>query len=604
MKDEKIKKLRALMKKHKIDAYLLPGTDPHQDEYVPEFWNRIKFMSGFDGSCGNIAVTANKAMVWTDARHEIQIKQQLEATPFDGQVKEPQYILDFYTELNWIISQFSDKKRIVIGIDPLLININQSDSIKDILKHHKKTSIKYIEDNLIDAVWENQPSLPNTPVVIRDDKIENTPAYKKIETVQHLMKEQHIDMHVISNLESIARLLNVRASDIEFTPLAISYLIIEQDKVFWFIDEKRLPTGYHSKLPEIIKILPYKDFTKTLKKISKNKSILLDPSEISQCVFNNIDKTAKIKRGPSLIISIKAIKNNFEIKKMIEANIRDCVSIARTIYWLKKEVSNGKITEWDVGEKLLEFRKEHKDFLDLSFPTIVSYNSNGPIIHYFPKKESSLTIKPYGLTVIDAGGQYLGATTDMTRTISFGTATNEMKEDYTRVLKGHVNIARLKFPYGTRGYHLDALARQFLWEQGLVYRHGTGHGVGYCTCVHETSNVGIGPLKASVLEEGMTLTNEPGYYKEGEYGIRIENTVAVERDNELTSRNGKDTFLKLQQLTFCPYEKELIVLDMLSKDEIQWINGYHKFVMDNLKPQIKDQELLDWLEDACAPLTN
>ena len=604
MKNEKIKKLRALMKKHKIDAYLLPGTDPHQDEYVPEFWNRIKFISGFDGACGNITVTADKAMVWTDARHEIQVRQQVAGSPFEGFVKDPQHISDFYPELNWIREQLPDKKNIAIGVDPLLINLNQVESIKETLKHHKKISIKYIEENLIDAVWDNQPSLPNSPVVIRDEKTENTPAYKKIKTVQTAMKEQNIDTHVISNLESIARLLNIRGSDVEFTPLAISYLILEQDKALWFIDENRLPVGYKSKLPESVKILPYKDFIKTLKKISKNKRILLDPCEISQCVFNNINKKAKIRRDTSLINPIKAVKNKFELKKMFEATIRDCLCLVKTIYWLKTEIKKGKVTEWDVCEKLLGFRKENKDFMDLSFPTIVSYNSNGPIIHYFTTKDSALTIKPHGLTLIDAGAQYPCATTDMTRTISCGTVTDKMKENYTRVLKGHVNIARLKFPYGTRGYNLDALARQFLWETGLVYRHGTGHGVGYGTCVHETANVGIGPLKSSILEEGMTLTNEPGFYKEDEYGIRIENTIAVEKDDELTNINGKDIFLKFQQFTLCPYEKELIVLEMLNRDEIKWINEYHKSVMDNLKPQIKDYDLLNWLEQACAPMNS
>ncbi|MCX6113554.1 MAG: aminopeptidase family protein P [Proteobacteria bacterium] len=602
MRDEKIKKLRALMKKHKIDAYLIPATDQHQNEYLPEFWNEVKFLSDFKGEDANITVTMDKAVLWTDARFEIYVKQQLKDSPFEGRVKEIAHRFDLYLELTWMMEQIRNSSIMTIGLDPKLINISQNELLKDILKSYKKVSIKYIEENLVDGIRQKQTSLPDTPVVIRDEKYEDTSASKKIETVQKFMKEQNIDLHVVSNLESIARLLNIRAMDIKFTPLAISYLILTHDAVLWFINEKRLPSGYKSRLPQTLQIFPYKDFIKTLKKVSKNKKVLLDPNEISQWIFNNIDSTAKIKKGTSLILPIKAIKNKFEIEKMFDAHVRDGVSVVKAIYWLKKEINNRKITEWEVCEKLLEFKKEYKDFLDLSFASIVSYNSNAASIHYTPSKNSSDTIKPEGLILIDVGGQYLGSTTDMTRTITVGKCSEEMKKNYTRVLKGHVDLAMAIFLSGSRGYHVDILARQHLWEQGYDYKHGTGHGIGYCSCVHETTNASVGPLKTGILEEGMTLTNEPGYYKEGEYGIRIENAMAVEKDTKFTRTSTKDVFLKFKQLTMCPYEKELIDLDMMSKDEIKWIDEYHKSVFRNIKQYIKDAELLTWLEAACAPL--
>jgi len=605
MINERIKKLRDLMKRQGIDAYVLPGADPHQDSsYFPEHWQRRMFLSGFTGSSGQIVVTMDKAMLWTDGRYEIQVRQELKGSPFESCVKE-QHTADLSMEIDWAINELLPKNGGIIGIDPQLININQAESLKESLKHHHSISLKYTETNLVDSIWDDQPSLPNTPVVLRDEKYENVTASQKIQALQKILIEKEVDMHIVSNLESIARMLNVRATDIEYTPLAISYLIVEKDRTFWFIDEKRLPEGYKSKMPSNTTILPYLDFNKKLRELSKNKNVLIDPSEISQSVLNNIDPSADVKKEVSPINSFKAIKNKFEINNMFEAHTQDGVSMVKTIYWLKKEIKKNNITEWEVTEKIYEFKKEQKDFLDISFFPVVAYNSNGAIIHYMPKKKDACSlIKPEGTVLLDVGGQYLGSTTDMTRTITVGKASKEIKENYTRVLKGHVNLGRIKFPQGTRAYQLDALARQFLWMEGLEYQHGTGHGIGYCTCVHETTNVGVSPLKNVILEEGMTFTNEPGYYKEGAYGIRIENVVAIEKDEELTQSSGKYTFLKLRPLTLCPYERELIVTSLLNPREINWINSYHKLVLKNLRTRIKDQELLDWLEDACAPLTD
>ncbi|MCX6113555.1 MAG: aminopeptidase family protein P, partial [Proteobacteria bacterium] len=600
MINQRVEELRSLMKKHGIDAYLLPGTDPHQcEQYLPEHWRRRAFISGFKGTYGNIGLTFNKAMLWTDGRYEIEARQKLTGTPFDTYIKE-QHDTNLSIEIKWFIDELLKGNGGIIGIDPQLITMKQADIIKDALKTHSDISLKYIEKNLVDEIWKDQPPLPNTSVIFRDKKHENTTASQKIERFRDVMVEKEVDMHIISNLESIARILNVRASDVQYTPLAISYLIIDRDKTFWFIDKNRLPSGYESQLPSSTTILPYKDFSRTLQEISKEKTILVDPGETSQMVLNNIASSANIKKEVSPTTEIKAIKNKFELDNMFEAHIQDGVSVIKTIHWLKTEIKKRDITEWNVVEKINEFKKEQKDFISLSFDPVVAYKSNAAIIHYMPHSDSSYaTMKPESIVLIDNGAHYLGGTTDMTRTIALGKVSQEIKENYTRILKGHLNIARIKFPYGTKADQLDTLARQFLWAEGLEYQHGTGHGIGYCTCVHETTNVGLSPLKHVILEEGMTFTDEPGYYKEGEYGIRIENVVAIEKDEELTKRNGKRDFLRLRQMTVCPYEKELIITDLLNAEEINWINNYHKFVLKNLRTRIKDQELLDWLENAC-----
>jgi Xaa-Pro aminopeptidase len=600
---ERLSLLRKNMKDNGISAYLLPGKDPHQSEYLPEHWKRRQFLSGFTGSFGNIAVTTDKAMLWTDGRYEIQAKQELERTPFEHQIKE-QHSVGLVAEINWLISELNKSGGGVIGIDPRLVNINQAETIKEELKHHHKISIKFIEQNLVDEIWTDQPSLPESPVIFRGSDYENVSADQKIKKLQEIIVEHEADMHVVSNLESIARLLNIRATDIEYNPLAISYLIVEKQKVLWFIDTKRLPKGYKSTLAKNTEVHPYSDFAAKLAELSKGKNVLVDPNEVSQWILENISSTADIKRESSPVTPMNAIKNKFELDRIFESLVLDGVSMVKTIHWLKTTVGKKDINECDVVNKNIEFRKEHKEFMELSFGTIVSYGPNGAVIHYNPKPETCIKIKPKGIVLIDTGGQYLGGTTDITRTIKVGEVNKEIIENYTRVLRGHINLSRIKFPLGTRAYQLDALARQFLWDAGLEYQHGTGHGVGYYTCVHETSNVGVSPLKPVILNEGMTFTNEPGYYKEGEYGIRIENMVAVEKDEELSKKSSKYTFLRLRQLTVCPYDRELISTEMLNPREINWINNYHKFVFKSLKPMINDEAILEWLEEACAPLSD
>ncbi len=584
--------LRELMSENKIDAYLTVSTDPHQSEYIPPFWLRNKFLTGFTGVYCRTVVTKKKAMLWTDGKEAIKVKKELKNSLFKYQVKTL-VTPDLNDEITWISKEL--KNGGTIGVDPRIMTIAQMESLKDLVAKQKNLSIKYVENNLIDEVWEERPSMPKSPVIIRNKKLEKTSVGKKLKTIAKELKKSACDLHIVSNLESIARSLNARATDVEYNPLVISYLVVGTKSSYWFIDKDRIAPEYKKLLPSNLKLLPYDSFAKELESLSVSKTVMIDKNEVSQWVLNHIHPSAKIRYQTSPITKMKAIKNSFEIKMMSNACLRDSLYLAEAIYWIKNEVKRRSVTECELIDKIKEFKNKDKNYLELSFEPIAAYNKNAAVIHYEPKLLASCsTIKNKGIVLIDCGAHFTDGTTDATRTFTVGKVKSKVKQDYTRVLKGHLALNMLKFPAGTKGYHVDALARQFLWEAGLNYSHGTGHGVGYVTSVHETAGFGITPLRPMSIDEGMVFSNEPGYYKEGHYGIRIENMVFVEKH--------KDKFLKLAQMTYCPYERELIDVKMLDRKELDWINKYHKIVLKKLKPMIKDRTMLDWLKKACAPI--
>lgn len=593
---ERLKELRALMKDHGINAYLLISTDPHQNEYLPPYWDRCRFISGFTGTYCRITVTDKDAMVWTDGKEELKVKKELKRTPYKYFVKDL-VTADLKAEIEWLAEKMP--RNGVLGLDPATVSVVQMDALKELL-NSKGIKIKYTDPNLVDLLWEKRPLLSQSPVVFRDRKFEPVSAVDKIKKIQKIIKEKGAEVHVISNLESIARLLNVRGDDIAHTPLVISYLIITLDRVLWFVNKKRIKDLEH--VTANITVFNYDEFTKELKNITEMRTVFVDPNEVSQLVMNNIAPSAKIIKDTSPMIAFKAIKTPKELKHMINANIKDSISLIKTIRWVKNNVGRRKVTEWDVSQKITEFKKEEKDFVDLSFESTVAYGKNAAIIHYSANETKSAVIKNKGMLLLDCGGNYLDGTSDITRTISVGKVTREMKESYTMVLKGHLSLENAKFPRGTRGYQLDTLARRPIWDKGLNYYHGTGHGIGYCTCVHETSGIGLSPLKTTIFDEGMTLTNEPGYYKEGHYGIRIENCIYVAKNSKLSRINGKNTVLEFKEMTMCPYETSLIEKSILNKQEIEWINEYHRLVFKTLKGRIKDKKILTWLKDACATI--
>ncbi len=596
MISERLKELRVVMKEHKVDAYLLFSTDPHQNEYLPQYWNRTLFLSGFTGDFCNIAVTHDEAMLWTDSRFDITVKKELKKTPYNHDIKQGSRAV-LGQEIDWLLERIP--KNGILGIDPQIITEPQLESLK---AKFKSNGIKvfYTEKNLVDLIWKGRPTLPQTPVIFRDKKYEPVSAVEKIKLLQKAMRQKGADVCIVSNLEFIARLLNVRGNDIQNNPLVISYLIVTMDHVLWFVNKKRIKDIEH--ITANITVFEYEEFAEQLKEITELRNVLVDPNECSQWVMNNIAASAKIIKDSSPLAAFIGIKTKAEIKHMLNACIKDSLSMINTIYWVKNNVYKKRITELDVSKKILEFKKQQKDFVGLSFENTIAYGKNAAIVHYSPTEKDNATIQNKGMLLIDSGGNYLDGTSDITRTISVGPVTKEMKKDYTTVLKGHLSLGHARFPKGTRGYHLDALARRPLWDSGVNYYHGTGHGVGYCTCVHETSGVGIGALKGIILDEGMTLTNEPGYYREGHYGIRIENCMYIAKNTALSKTNGKDPVLEFRDMTMCPYETVLIDRTMLTSEEINWVNGYHREVLKTLTPRIKDKKMLAWLKKACVTI--
>ncbi len=599
MNKESLLKLRILMEKNKIDAYLTVSTDPHQSEYVPVQWQRNKFLTGFTGIYCRTVVTKKKAILWTDGKEELKVKKELKGSPFKYFVKTL-VTPDLNEEIAWIANEL--KNGGIIGVDPKIMTVLQMEALKETVAKQKGLSIKYTEENLIDIIWKDREAFPSDPIIIRDKKLEDVSVKKKLKIVASELKKLSCDMHVVSNLESIARVLNARARDVEYNQSVISYLILGLKESYWFVDKKRISQKHLSLLPKNLKIFSYESFGERLKELSKNKTVLIDAGEASEWTLNCVHNSAKIKKQTSPLTKLKAIKTPFEIKMMSNACLRDSLYLAQAIHWIKNEVKKRPVSEVEMADKVAEFKSKDKDYLELSFETIVAYGKNAAIIHYEPKRiKMCSNIKNKGILLIDCGAHFNDGTTDSTRTISVGKCGKEEKQNYTRVLKGHLSLNMQKFPIGTRGYHLDAMARQYLWNQGLNYSHGTGHGVGYVTSVHETAGFGITPLRPMFVEEAMTFTNEPGYYKEGKYGIRIENMVYVAKDKKLSSKSKKP-FLKLEQMTYCPYELELIDKNMLSKEELIWINNYHKIVLHKLKKLSKDKVMIEWLKKACAPI--
>jgi Xaa-Pro aminopeptidase len=593
MIEKRLNNLRKLMRKEKIDFYFLPGKDPHRNSYIHESMNRKLFMSGYTGSNANIVISKNNACLWTDGRYELQVKKELKDTSYKYFVKSSTH-LPYIEEITWIIE--NSKKGDTIGIDANLININEAKLFENKVKEsNKNLKIVYQNKNLVDEIWEDRPNFPKSIAYFRDEKYENITAKEKIKNILKILKEKEQDFHLISNLESIARLLNVRGFDVKNNLLLTSYLLLGVKKSYWFIETKKLPKEYNANLPKNFEVLPYEEAEKNLKKLTKNVSILIDPNETSKAILDSVSKDAKIIYEESPLNDFKAIKNDFEINNFKIALKKDCVAFLKTIKWLKEELKKNSVSEYELACKVEEHKKEVDTFIVLSFETIIGYMQNAAIIHYKPNKKTCIDIKNEGIVLIDCGAHYHEGTTDMTRTIKLGEVSQEIKDDYTRVLKGHLALNSLAFPIGTSYGSLDAIARKNIWKNELDFKHGVGHGVGYVTSVHETSGVVMGQGVNKAVKEGITISNEPGIYKEGKHGIRIENIITPKKANT-------DGFLKFTPLTFFPYEKDLINKNLLSKEELEEINQYHAKILEELGPLIKDEELLLFLEELCSSI--
>ncbi|MBN1406472.1 MAG: aminopeptidase P family protein [Calditrichaceae bacterium] len=592
---ERLSALRNLMKKNKIEAYIIPSTDPHQSEYVPELWRRRPWISGFDGSAGDVIVTMDKAGLWTDSRYFLQAADQLKDSGIDlykiGVAGEPTMFEFLRDEL---------KKDQSVGMDPRLQTKKDADDLKNRLSNHK-IKLVHPDENLVDKLWKDKPGFPDAPIMAWDVKYAGETVESKLNRIREKMAIEGADVHVLTTLDAIAWTFNIRGTDVEYNPVVISYALITKEGAELFVSRKKVKKDVKKALKGLVKIYDYDNFTKRLQKNTGKKiKVWLDIDTVSAWVVSLIDKKSDLLFKKSPVTLFKACKNETEIAGFKACHVRDGVAMVKFLYWLDEAVPKGGVTEISASEKLMELRAADSLFKGLSFATISSYNEHGAIVHYESSPETDVELKPEGIYLIDSGGQYLDGTTDITRTVALGEPTDEQKDRFTRILKGHIALSMISFPQGTQGIQLDTLARKPLWDIGLNYGHGTGHGVGAFLNVHE------GPQGISYyrgigvpLELGMVCSNEPGFYKAGEYGMRIETMINVVKDEEKSSEDL--TFYKFETMTLCPIDTKLIDKALLTGEEIEFINIYHKRVYGELSPKLRGKAK-EWLAAATEPI--
>jgi len=591
---EKLAALHRLMKKHGIQAYLIPSSDPHQGEYVPEFWRRRAFLTGFTGSAGDALITMETAGLWTDSRYYLQAERELRGSGFSlfkwGTPGVPSW-------QEWAASNLKSEE--ALGLDPQLITHRDYANLEKALAR-KSIKLKTIPSNLVDAIWEGRPAAPGGTVTPLAKRYAGESVSSKFHRLRQKMAAEGAEAHILSQLDAIAWLFNVRGSDVPFNPVTIAYAIITRKQARLFVAREKATPKVKAALRRNAVIEEYEAFEAALRGLAAaRKRVWLDEASVSEWVVRNL-KGAEIILKPSPVALAKAVKNATEIKGSKEAHLRDGAAMAKFLCWLEKAVPEGGVTEITAARKLEEFRKGQAFFQGFSFQTISAYGKHGAIVHYAVSPESDLPLKPKGIYVVDSGSQYLDSTTDITRTICLGRPTVEQRDRFTRVLKGLIGLTRTAFPHGTSGPQLDVLARRTLWEKGLDYGHGTGHGVGAFLNVHEGPQ-GISPARGFGINlvPGMILSIEPGYYKEGEYGIRVENLALVVRDRGRSEETSP--FYTFETLTSCPIDIRLVDKSLLTEGEIGWLNAYHRRVWKEISPLLEHAEAA-WIRKATRPV--
>jgi len=590
--NERIAALRAKMKANKLDAYIIPSSDAHQSEYVNAHWKSREWISGFTGSAGLVVITPNHAGLWTDSRYFLQAVTELAGSEV---VLHKQGVPHAPEHNAWLRDNLP--KNGTIGLDGKLFSIGQVQRMRRVVNSQQ---IKVVtEYDLIDKVWADRPQLPLNPIFEHKVKFTGKNRTEKLTTIRAEMNLQEVAYHLVTTLDDIAWIFNIRCDDIEFNPLAIAYAVIGLEDAWLFINPAKVPDKLGAKFKqENITVHSYNYIGKFLLSLPKTKKILINPATLSICL-SDLLTSGQIKKGATISTRLKAIKNSTEIGHIRQAMAKDGVALLKMYRWLDQTLDNRTVSEFELAQKLANFRKAQGLYHGESFAAIVGYQGNGAIVHYRPMPDTSAQIKKEGILLLDSGGQYEDGTTDITRTFALGPVTEEQKRNNTLVLKGHIAIANMVFPKGTKGIQLDAFARQPLWQYRLNYGHGTGHGVGFFLNVHEppqgfSTTISRGN---TAFEPGMVTSNEPGFYKQGEYGIRIENLILCVADEA----NDFGTFYKFEDLTLFPIDKKLINKDLLSIQEIDWLNNYHQKVLTGLVPLVEGEDL-KWLEQACSRL--
>lgn len=587
---QRIENIRDLMKEKNIYAYIVPSSDYHQSEYVGDYFKSREFMSGFTGSAGTLIISMDEAGLWTDGRYFIQAENELKDSGIklfkmgeEGVPTIEEYLLEKLP------------KNSTLGFDGRVMSVKEGQSLANKLAF-KGINIEYKYD-LVNDIWKDRCSLPTEKAFLLGTEYSGESFSDKLSRIRAVMKEKKATTHILASLDDIAWLFNIRGRDVKSNPVVLSYAVISIDSVYLFIDKNKIGKDIRAELSkENVQIKGYEEVYEFIKNIDEDEVVLIDTSKVNYAIYNNIPSNVqKIEeRNPSILF--KSIKNEIELKNIRNSHIKDGVAFTKFMYWLKNNIGKIEITEISATQKLEEFRREQDKFIEPSFSTIAAYKDHAAMMHYSATEESNYKLEPRDLFLVDSGGQYFDGTTDITRTIALGPIPENVRKDFTNVVRGMIRLSKAKFLYGCRGYNLDILARGPLWEEGIDYKCGTGHGIGFVLNVHEGPNGFRWKVREDIddtciLEEGMVTTNEPGVYVENSHGIRIENEIVVRK----AEKNEYGQFMDFEVITFAPIDLDAIDESLILKDEKIYLNNYHKQVYDKISPYLNEEEK-QWLK--------
>lgn len=584
----RLAQVRALMKKLKVDAYIIFNTDPHLGEYIPGHWKIVQWLTGFTGSSAIVIIVKKFAGLWTDSRYFIQAEDQLSGSGFSLMKLN---VLSDPTWIGWLSAKM--KKGECIGVDGRIFSLGYLEKLRKTID--KKKIRLDINCDLITEIWTGRPPMPDSIAYDHNIVFCGKERREKIREVREEMNKKKIDLHLLTSPDDIMWLLNIRGNDLEYSPLILAFALITHNQIFLFTEGKKIPLKLASEFDKIdITILPYEEMSSILSRLKKGSSLLLTPETTNASLFKAITEKVEIVKDISIPTHLKAVKNNVEIDNIRKVLLKDGVALTKFLFWLETNIGRITISELSAAEKLLEFRLQQSNCIGASFSTITAYKEHGALAHYSPSTGSNSVLGTEGIFLIDSGGQYLDGTTDITRTVALGEPDPVQKTDFSLVLKGMIDLAMAKFPGGTKGFQLDLLSRKALWDNGLNYGHGTGHGVGFFLNVHE-GPYSIGPGASGgnqlPLVPGLVFSDEPAVYREGKYGIRTENLLLVSEDE----KNDFGQFLKFETLSLCHIDTSLIEKTLLDPYELKWLNNYHSIVYERISPLLTDEEKI-WLK--------
>ena len=596
---ERLAALRALMTEKGIGACIVPGTDPHASEYMAPHWTEMSWITGFLGETGTAVITMNKALLWTDSRYYLQAEAELQGTTVELMRESD---IDCPSIPEWLCKD--DEVKGQVAVNPEMYSVN---GYRGLQAELAEGGLELVSMDLISPLWtEGRPAIPTSLLYEYSEEYAGESVASKLQRVREALQERHCQALVVSALDEIGWLLNIRGKDVDYTPCLISYAVVEMDKCTLFVAESKLNEAAKAYLQRIdIAVCEYDQVFDYLQALEVD-AVMYDGGKVNEALYEAIGKKVakRVNVSPSPVLKMQSVKNAVELQGERIAMQKDAVALTRFLYWLEKEALKTPQTEITLAKKLGEFRAMGKNYTDDSFCTIAGWKGNGAIVHYHATEAECAKIEGEGVLLLDSGGQYLDGTTDITRTIWVGNPDHipaAVKRDYTAVLKGHIALANARFPKGTRGNQLDVLARQFLWAEGMTYGHGTGHGVGHFMGCHEGPQNIRTDNNPNPLQVGNICSDEPGLYRANEYGIRIENLIAVRECQNLGSHATGETFLEFETLTMCAYDTHMIDMSRMTAEEIAWINAYHAWVYTHTAPLLSDQEAA-WLKEKCQAI--